>query len=90
MFVVLLTLLPQCKIFPNALLGQCKVHILDIGFKRLVSGIIDENRKEHLQVAYRWIHSWMYHLETVNEYVASVNGYHVWLYREKKEGRLDD
>jgi hypothetical protein len=32
----------------------------------------------------------MYHLETIHEYINSVQMFHMWLYREKKENRLEE
>jgi hypothetical protein len=50
-----------------------------MGFKRLVSGIKESNRKGSLQIAYCWIKSWMYVLETREELKDSQNQFYHWL-----------
>jgi hypothetical protein len=80
----------QCDRFPNAHLGQCKWHLLDMGFKRLVSGIKESNRKGSLQIAYCWIKSWMYGLETPEELNESVNQFYNWLRSPEVTEELGD
>lgn len=52
-----------------------------MGFKRLVSGIKEANRTGVLQIAYCWIKSWMYVLETREELDDSINQFNHWLRR---------
>jgi hypothetical protein len=54
-----------------------------MGFKRLVSGIKDSNRTGSLQIAYCWIKSWLYILETREELTDSQNQFHHWLRSEQ-------
>lgn len=50
-----------------------------MGFKRLVSGIKEDNREGALQIAYCWIKSWMYVLETREELQHSQKQFDHWL-----------
>jgi hypothetical protein len=50
-----------------------------MGFKRLVSGMKETNRKGSLQTAYCWIKSWMYGMETLEELNDSQNQFFNWL-----------
>jgi hypothetical protein len=50
-----------------------------MGFKRLVSGMKQSNRKGLLQTAYCWIKSWMYGMETLEELNDSQNQFFKWM-----------
>jgi hypothetical protein len=61
-----------------------------MGFKCLVSGMKESNRKGSLQIAYCWIKSWMYGLETPEELNDSQNQFYNWLRSPEVTEELGD
>jgi hypothetical protein len=61
-----------------------------MGFKRHISGVNAENSVGHMEIGYRWMHSWMYNLETINELFDSVNKFHIWVQKERTNKGLSE